>query len=101
MARVKEYNKKEDPLRSVAAGSFATGSNNAKEGSNKRAERKTDRCMLCKNTHNLDECDKFANFEMPKTESKGSESQLIHLMVMNNFWVLCSILSQRQSWLSL
>lgn len=77
MARVKEYNKKEDPLRSVAAGSFATGSNNVKEGSNKRAERKTDRCMLCKNTHNLDECDKFANFEMPKTESKGSESQLI------------------------
>ncbi|XP_078380267.1 uncharacterized protein LOC144663229 [Oculina patagonica] len=46
----------------MGAGSFATGSNEVSDGSNEgRREKKpkAERCPLCKNTHNLDECDKF------------------------------------------
>lgn len=74
MSRIKEQERKEDPQRRrrpisygrnkpVAAGSFATRSNELKEGSNERRDDrrpKPECCLLCKNNHNLDECDRFA-----------------------------------------
>ncbi|XP_067027926.1 uncharacterized protein [Acropora muricata] len=82
MSRIKEQERKEDPQRRrrpisygrnkpVAAGSFATRSNELKEGSNERRDDrrpKPERCLLCKNNHNLDECDRFAL--MSQTEKR-------------------------------
>ena len=55
--------------KSLGAGSFATEAEEVKDSSRERKEDKkpkADHCLLCKKTHNLDECEKFA--KMSQTE---------------------------------
>ena len=52
---VKFSNRKKKPL---GANSLATGSEEVSSG-NKGERKQPERCRLCKNTHNLNECDKF------------------------------------------
>ena len=52
---VKFGNRKKEPL---GANSLATGSEEVSNG-NKGERKQPERCRLCKNTHNLNECDKF------------------------------------------
>ena len=68
MTRVAEEKKKTDPPQRngssnlkrepPGAKSFATGSEEVKNG-RKEDKKQPERCRLCKNTHNLDECNKF------------------------------------------
>ena len=52
---VKFGNRKKEPL---GANSLATGSEEVSSG-NEGERKQPERCRLCKNTHNLNECDKF------------------------------------------
>ena len=79
MTRVKEEEKKEEPQpqrksrfignyknKLLGAGTFATGSDEVESDPIERKgdKRPPERCRLCKNADNLDECDEFAKLSL-------------------------------------